>query len=44
MERVRAAWVRIEEVFNGLGFTGVELDPNGYRRGGLLSLASHPSS
>jgi uncharacterized protein len=40
MERVRAAWVRIEEVFTRLGFTGVELDPNGYRRGGLLSLAS----
>ena len=39
MERVRANWDTIDAAFSGLGFTGVELDPKGYRRGGLLALA-----
>jgi uncharacterized protein len=39
MERVRNVWERIEGTFQGLGFTAVELDPAGYRRGGLLALA-----
>jgi hypothetical protein len=39
MERVRASWKGIRAVFTGLGFITVELDPNGYRRGGLLALA-----
>jgi pyridinium-3,5-biscarboxylic acid mononucleotide sulfurtransferase len=38
MERVRANWERIDAAFAGLGFAAVELDPNGYRRGGLLAL------
>jgi uncharacterized protein len=39
MELVRAHWDTIEATFSGLGFAAVELDPNGYRRGGLLALA-----
>jgi uncharacterized protein len=40
MARVRGEWEGIEQFFRGLGFAAVELDPAGYRRGGLLSLAS----
>jgi uncharacterized protein len=40
MERVRANWESIDAAFSALGFIAVELDPNGYRRGGLLALAS----
>jgi len=34
---VEGAWAAIEAEFTGLGFDRVELDPRGYRRGGLLS-------
>jgi uncharacterized protein len=34
--RVRSAWPAIEARFHALGFAAVELDPRGYRRGGLL--------
>ena len=40
MARVRGEWPAIERFFVGLGFGSVELDPAGYRRGGLLALAS----
>jgi uncharacterized protein len=43
MERLRRDWAKIDEFFAGLGFDSVELDPNGYRRGGLLSLAAQAS-
>jgi uncharacterized protein len=39
MERIRSHWRSIDEVFTGLGFEAVELDPQGYRRGGLLEIA-----
>ena len=39
MELVRANWSAIDQVFGALGFDAVELDPAGYRRGGLLVLA-----
>lgn len=39
MARVRAAWPAVEEAFRAIGFAAVELDPRGYRRGGLLSIA-----
>ena len=42
MERVRLSWLSIEAAFLELGFSAVELDPNGYRRGGLLALAPSP--
>jgi uncharacterized protein len=42
MERVRGHWETIEEAFIELGFEAVELDPAGYRRGGLLTLAPVP--
>jgi uncharacterized protein len=35
-ERVRSAWAAVEAHFAALGFAAVELDPRGYRRGGLL--------
>jgi uncharacterized protein len=35
-DRVRTAWTAVERRFAELGFTGVTLDPRGYRRGGLL--------
>jgi pyridinium-3,5-biscarboxylic acid mononucleotide sulfurtransferase len=44
MERLRGDWKRIELVFAELGFTSVELDPDGYRRGGLLALAPRSPS
>jgi uncharacterized protein len=37
--RVRGRWDAVAEFFEELGFAGVELDPAGYRRGGLLGLA-----
>jgi pyridinium-3,5-biscarboxylic acid mononucleotide sulfurtransferase len=40
MSRVRAAWEAVVAKFRSLGFEVVELDPAGYRRGGLLTLAS----
>jgi uncharacterized protein len=40
MPRLREQWSRVESTFVGLGFTMVELDPQGYRRGALLSLAA----
>jgi len=40
MARVRREWVAVERFFSGLGFAAVELDPVGYRRGGLLSLTA----
>ena len=41
MDRVRAQWNAIDAEFTALGFDVVELDPRGYRRGGLLALAPH---
>lgn len=35
-ERLREAWPAVEARFLALGFATVELDPRGYRRGGLL--------
>jgi uncharacterized protein len=39
MPRLRAAWPAVTDRFTALGFAAVELDPAGYRRGGLLALA-----
>ena len=39
MDRVRANWERDRAEFGSLGFDAVELDPAGYRRGGLLAIA-----
>jgi uncharacterized protein len=39
MDILRHHWDGVTLVFEELGFTAVELDPQGYRRGGLLSLA-----
>lgn len=39
MPRVRDAWPAVAHRFTELGFAAVELDPRGYRRGGLLVLA-----
>jgi len=40
MDRIRESWERIEPAFIRLGFIAVELDPKGYRRGGLLALTA----
>lgn len=40
MDGLRRQWTAVEEYFAGLGFASVELDSGGYRRGGLLVLAS----
>jgi uncharacterized protein len=40
LPRLRAAWPGVERFFIGLGFASVELDPAGYRRGGLLTLTA----
>jgi pyridinium-3,5-biscarboxylic acid mononucleotide sulfurtransferase len=37
-ERLRAGWPAITAFFSALGFAAVELDPRGYRRGGLLAV------
>jgi uncharacterized protein len=42
-ERLRAIWDTVSAFFRGLGFTRVELDPQGYRRGGLLTVLEQPS-
>jgi uncharacterized protein len=39
MGLVEANWEAVGAVFSGLGFATVELDPDGYRRGGLLAIA-----
>ena len=39
MQLVRAHWHSIDAAFTQFGFEEVELDPAGYRRGGLLALA-----
>lgn len=39
MPLVRSRWDAVEGFFAGLGFERVELDPAGYRRGRLLTLA-----
>ena len=39
MELVQGSWESVVGVFKGLGFAAVELDPHGYRRGGLLAIA-----
>jgi uncharacterized protein len=43
MTVVREAWPLVETRFAGLGFERVELDPEGYRRGGLLTLVRAPA-
>jgi pyridinium-3,5-biscarboxylic acid mononucleotide sulfurtransferase len=43
MDRLRAQWRSIDAEFASLGFDEVELDPAGYRRGGLLTIAPHSS-
>ena len=43
MDRVRANWETLGAKFGELGFTTVELDPRGYRRGGLLAIAPRSS-
>jgi pyridinium-3,5-biscarboxylic acid mononucleotide sulfurtransferase len=43
MAQLRAHWEAIDTVFAGLGFEMVELDPQGYRRGGLLAIAPRNS-
>jgi pyridinium-3,5-biscarboxylic acid mononucleotide sulfurtransferase len=39
MEHLRIRWDTIVAFFGELGFGAVELDPNGYHRGGLLAIA-----
>lgn len=39
MPRLREQWEVVTGFFHRLGFASVELDPSGYRRGGLLALA-----
>ena len=41
LARLRGEWDAVAGFFAGLGFAGVELDPAGYRRGGLLALRPH---
>jgi uncharacterized protein len=41
MDRLRAQWSSIDAEFSSLGFDVVELDPAGYRRGALLTIAPH---
>ena len=41
MDLIRANWPAVDHTFSDLGFAAVELDPEGYRRGGLLALAPH---
>jgi pyridinium-3,5-biscarboxylic acid mononucleotide sulfurtransferase len=42
MDRLRAHWSSIDAEFASLGFEQVELDPAGYRRGALLTIAPPP--
>jgi uncharacterized protein len=39
LARVQEHWTAVVTFFSGLGFALVELDPAGYRRGGLLAIA-----
>lgn len=39
MDPLRANWNTVLAFFTTLGFSSVELDPSGYRRGGLLAMA-----
>ncbi|MBA3346777.1 MAG: ATP-dependent sacrificial sulfur transferase LarE [Gemmatimonadales bacterium] len=39
MELLRGEWDGVQAFFLSLGFLTVELDPQGYRRGGLLAMA-----
>jgi uncharacterized protein len=39
MALLRSCWEGVGRFFAELGFDGVELDPQGYRRGRLLALA-----
>ena len=41
MDRLRDQWSSIDAEFSSLGFDEVELDPAGYRRGALLTIAPH---
>jgi uncharacterized protein len=41
LARLRGEWDAVAGFFAGLGFAAVELDPAGYRRGGLLALGLH---
>jgi uncharacterized protein len=43
IEQLRSRWESIAAFFVELGFATVELDPNGYRRGGLLAIAPRSS-
>jgi uncharacterized protein len=42
LPRVRERWAEVHDYFTHLGFRSVELDPQGYRRGRMLSLLSAP--
>ena len=42
LDRVRERWEAVRSRFGELGFSAVELDPEGYRRGALLTLLSDP--
>jgi uncharacterized protein len=42
LPRLQAIWETVAPFFIGLGFSAVELDPEGYRRGSLLAAASPP--
>jgi len=44
MARLRESWSEVEARFISLGFRRVELDPDGYRRGGLLMLVAGPAA
>jgi uncharacterized protein len=41
MPKLRSRWETVAQRFTALGFERVELDPEGYRRGRLLTLAPH---
>ena len=44
MHLLENSWSAVEAHFTALGFASVELDPAGYRRGGLLALVSPATS
>jgi len=41
IDRLRVQWQSVDAAFGELGFTEVVLDPAGYRRGALLTIAPH---
>ena len=43
LDKVRDKWDEVQRYFERLGFASVELDPDGYRRGRMLSLLSAPT-